>query len=77
VTVLGAVIDGKPNLVAAVTPDLVERGIKAGALIQQVAQVVGGGGGGRPTLAQAGGRDPSRLGEALALVAGLVEQILK
>ena len=74
VTVLGAVIDGKPNLVAAVTPDLVERGLKAGALIQQVAKVVGGGGGGRPTLAQAGGRDASKLGDALALVAGLVEE---
>ncbi len=71
---LGAVIDGKPNLVAAVTPDLVERGLKAGTLIQQVARVVGGGGGGRPTLAQAGGRDASRLGEALALVPGLVEE---
>ncbi len=76
VIVLGAVIDGKPNLVAAVTPDLVERGLKAGALIQQAAQVVGGGGGGRPTLAQAGGRDASRLGEALTLVPRLVEQIL-
>ena len=76
VIVLGAVIDGKPNLVAAVTPDLVERGLKAGTLIQQVAKVVGGGGGGRPTLAQAGGRDASRLGEALALVPGLVEQVV-
>jgi len=76
VIVLGAVVDGKPNLVAAVTPDLVERGLRAGALIQQVAQVVGGGGGGRPTLAQAGGRDASRLAEALALVPKLVEQIV-
>ena len=74
VTVLGAVIDGKPNLVAAVTPDLVERGLKAGTLIQHVARVIGGGGGGRPTLAQAGGKDASKLGEALALVPGLVEQ---
>jgi alanyl-tRNA synthetase len=74
VTVLGAVIDGKPNLVAAVTPDLVEHGLKAGALIQQVAKVVGGGGGGKPTLAQAGGRDASKLNDALALVAGLVEE---
>jgi len=72
-----AVSDGKPNRVGAVAPDLVERGLKAGTLIQQVAQVVGGGGGGRPTLAQAGGRDPSRLGEALALVPKLVEQIVR
>jgi len=68
VIVLGAVIDEKPSFVAAVTPDLVERGLKAGALIQQVARVVGGGGGGKPTLAQAGGRDPHRLDEALTLV---------
>jgi alanyl-tRNA synthetase len=74
VTVLGAVIDGKPNLVAAVTPDLVERGLKAGTLIQQIAKVVGGGGGGRPTLAQAGGRDATKLGEALALVPKLIEE---
>jgi alanyl-tRNA synthetase len=61
VIVLGAVIDGKPNFVAAVTQDLVERGLQAGPLVKKVARVVGGGGGGRPTLAQAGGRDPDRL----------------
>jgi alanyl-tRNA synthetase len=74
VIVLGAVIDEKPNFVAAVTPDLVERGLKAGSLVKQVASVVGGGGGGRPTLAQAGGRDAGRLDEALALVPELVAQ---
>ncbi|MGD9375520.1 MAG: alanine--tRNA ligase, partial [Anaerolineae bacterium] len=61
VIVLGAVINDKPNFVAAITPDLVERGLKAGDLVKQVATVVGGGGGGRPTLAQAGGRDAARL----------------
>jgi alanyl-tRNA synthetase len=76
VIVLGAVIDGKPNFVAAITPDLVERGLKAGNLIKQVARVVGGGGGGRPTLAQAGGRDPDRLDEALALVPQVVGELL-
>ena len=74
--VLGAVINDKPSFVAAVTPDLVERGLKAGTLVQEVARVVGGGGGGRPTLAQAGGRDPNRLDEALALVPKLVTDIL-
>jgi alanyl-tRNA synthetase len=68
VIVLGAIIDEKPSFVAAITPDLVERGLQAGPLIKRVARVVGGGGGGRPTLAQAGGRDPRRLDEALALV---------
>lgn len=68
VVVLGAAINGRPNLIAAVTPDLVNRGVDAGQLIRVIAPVVGGGGGGRPTLAQAGGKDPSRLPEALAQV---------
>jgi alanyl-tRNA synthetase len=72
VVVLGAIFDGKPSFVAAVTPDLVERGIHAGKLIQVVAQEVGGGGGGNPTLAQAGGRDAAHLEQALALVPDLV-----
>jgi alanyl-tRNA synthetase len=63
-------------LVAAVTPDLVQRGLHAGNLVKAVARVVGGGGGGRPTLAQAGGRDPGRLDEALATVPDLVKQTL-
>ncbi|MFN2303009.1 MAG: DHHA1 domain-containing protein, partial [Anaerolineales bacterium] len=65
VAVLGSEKDGKPIFIAAVTEDLVKRGLHAGKLIQQVAQVVGGGGGGRPTLAQAGGKDPSTLSDAL------------
>jgi alanyl-tRNA synthetase len=72
VIVLGAVMGGKPGFVAAVTPDLVQRGLKADALVREVAAVVGGGGGGRPTLAQAGGTDPERMGEALSLVPSLV-----
>jgi alanyl-tRNA synthetase len=74
VIVLGAVMAGKPNFVAAITPDLIKRGLHAGHLIEAVAQVVGGGGGGKPTLAQAGGRDVSRMSEALSLVPGLVEK---
>ena len=74
VIVLGAVMDSKPGFVAAITPDLVERGLHAGQLAKQVAQVVGGSGGGRPTLAQAGGRDVGRIGEALRLVPDLVER---
>ncbi len=72
VVVLGAVLGSRPNFVAAVTPDLVDRGLHAGHLVKAVAQVVGGGGGGKPTLAQAGGHDISRLGEALLLVPELV-----
>ncbi len=73
IIVLGAAIDSKPSLVAAVTPDLVSKGYDAVELIRQVARVVDGGGGGRPTLAQAGGKDVSRLSEALGLVPHLVE----
>jgi alanyl-tRNA synthetase len=76
VIVLGAVLSDKPNFIAAVTPDLVEQGLHAGNLVKAVAKEVGGGGGGRPTMAQAGGRDPSRMTEALSQVPGLVEQSL-
>jgi len=69
-------MDGRPGFVAAVTPDLVERGLHAGQLVKAVAQVVGGGGGGKPTLAQAGGKDVSKVGEALQIVSGLVAEYL-
>jgi alanyl-tRNA synthetase len=64
---LGSVKDDKVNLVSAVSKDLTPR-FNAGKLIQEVARVVGGGGGGRPDLAQAGGKDPSKLDAALNLV---------
>ncbi len=76
VVVLGAVLDGKPSLVAAVTPDLVERGLRADWLAKEVASLVGGGGGGRATLAQAGGRDASKLQEALAAAEGFLAERL-
>ncbi len=68
--------DGNPILIAAVTEDLVERGLHAGELVKYVAKPLGGGGGGRPTLAQAGGRDASKLEAALASVMQWVEQKL-
>jgi alanyl-tRNA synthetase len=73
---VGSAADSKVNLIASVSKDLTGR-VPAGKLIQEVAKVVGGGGGGRPDLAQAGGKDPAKLDEALALVPGLVEQRLK
>ncbi len=76
VVVLGAEIDERPQLIASVTPDLAARGLKADDLIRKVARIIGGGGGGRPTLAQAGGRDAGRLDEALSGVWELVEQTL-
>ena len=77
VVVLGTVINEKPSLIAAVTPDLIIRGLKAGDLIKRVAQVVGGGGGGRPDMAQAGGKDPEKLSEALDQVVAYIQENLK
>ncbi len=77
VVVLGTVSRGKPMLIAAVTPELIARGIKAGDLIKRVAAVVGGGGGGRPDMAQAGGKDPDKLSEALDQVAVFIRENLK
>jgi alanyl-tRNA synthetase len=76
VTVLGTVIDGRVHLVAAVTPALVARGVKAGAVVKAAATVAGGGGGGRDTMAQAGGRDPAKLPEAIAAARAAIEAAL-
>jgi alanyl-tRNA synthetase len=73
--VLGAVAEGKVALIAGVTPDLVGK-VKAGELVNFVAQQVGGKGGGRPDMAQAGGTDAGKLPEALRSVKDWVEQRL-
>ena len=73
VAVFATVNDGRPVLIAAVTKDLNSRGLKAGDLAGFVAKQLGGGGGGSPTLAQAGGKDASKLAEALGSVRGWVE----
>lgn len=62
---IGAVIDGKVSLTAAVTKDLIARGLSAGDCVKLAAKQVGGGGGGRPDMAEAGGKDPSKLVDAL------------
>jgi len=76
VVTLGAVIDEKPMLVASVTQDLIGRGMHAGNLLREAAKVIGGGGGGRPNMAQAGGKDADKLDAALAVVKPWVEQNL-
>ncbi|MBP6017309.1 MAG: alanine--tRNA ligase [Candidatus Promineofilum sp.] len=76
VAVLGMVNDGKPTIIATVTDDLIARGVKAGDLVREVARIVGGSGGGRPNMAQAGGGDPAKVGDALAAVGRLVEAAL-
>lgn len=76
VIVLASVENDKPLLIGALSDDLVKRGWHAGDLIKSVATVVGGGGGGRPNLAQAGGKDVGRLPEALQQVYEWVERKL-
>lgn len=76
VAVFGSVVDGAPGLVVAVTQDLVDRGLNAGKMINTVAAIVGGRGGGKPTLAQAGGKDATQLDAALASAAALVHEFL-
>ena len=78
VGVLGADIGGKVSFIAVVTDDLIKgRGLKAGDIVRGVAQLAGGSGGGKAHLAQAGGRDPDKLDEALEQVACIVGQQLK
>ena len=67
--VLGAATGGRVHLVASVAPSLVDRGVRAGAVVKIAAEVAGGGGGGRDTMARAGGRDPEKLPEAIAAAA--------
>jgi alanyl-tRNA synthetase len=74
VVVLGTALGDKPQLLAVVTPDLVKQHYHAGNLVKALAQIVGGGGGGRPDMAQAGGRDLAKLDEALAAVGRLVSE---
>jgi alanyl-tRNA synthetase len=74
VIVLGTVIDGRPSLLSMVTPDLVARGVKAGDVVREAATLIDGRGGGRPDLAEAGGKDPSKLDDALASVTDIVRR---
>jgi alanyl-tRNA synthetase len=77
VVVLGALVNEKPSFVVIVTPDLVGRGLHAGQIANQVAAVTGGKAGGRPEMAQGGGTDASRIGDALANVDELVRTALR
>ena len=72
VMVLASDIDGRPQIVVAVSDALVKDGVRAGDLIKPIAQVVGGGGGGRPQMAQAGGKDSSKISDALERARDLI-----
>ena len=74
IVVVGSVLEGKVNLVAAVTKDLTKR-FQAGKLVQEVARAVDGSGGGRPDMAQAGGKDPAKLDGALQAVYASVSRL--
>jgi alanyl-tRNA synthetase len=75
VIVLGAVNQDKVNLVAAVTPDLMDKGFHAGKLVKEVAARCGGGGGGRPDMAQAGGKHPEQLEGALKFAEEMISKL--
>jgi len=74
VVALGAVINDKPSMIVAVTSDLIARGFDAQQIVRASAPIMGGGGGGRPALAQAGGKDASKLQAALDQVVKQVER---
>ncbi|KAB2890756.1 MAG: alanine--tRNA ligase [Desulfobulbaceae bacterium] len=76
IAVLGGVIDEKAAILALVSRDLTDK-IQAGDLVRQVAAIVGGKGGGRPDMAQAGGPNADKLGEAIATVPAIVEAMIK
>ena len=77
VVVLVSSMEGKVNLIAMATDDAMNKGAHAGNLIKGIAGFVGGGGGGRPNMAQAGGKDPAGIDQAIAEVTNILESQLK
>ena len=68
IIVLGLVADNKPVLMVSVTSDLLEKGFSAVKIVKELALLIGGSGGGRPDMAQAGGKNPDKIEEALSKV---------
>ena len=77
IIVLAGIEDKKINLVASVSRDVIDKGIKAGDIVKKVSAVLGGNGGGRPDMAQGGGKDKSRIDEAFGLCRSYIEDSLK
>ena len=76
VVVLASAEDSKVQIVVAVTPDISKK-VRAGDIVKQIAPIVGGGGGGRPDFAEAGGKDSSKIGEMLGAARGVIEKLLQ
>jgi alanyl-tRNA synthetase len=76
VVVLASPAEGKVQIVVGVTPDLAKK-VPAGQVVKQLAPIVGGGGGGRPDFAEAGGKDPSKISDMLAASRGVIEKLLE
>ena len=74
--VLGFDEDGRATLLAGVTDDLIAKGLKAGDIVKDIAPIVDGGGGGRPQMAQAGGKNPKKIGDALTRAGEIIKQKL-
>jgi alanyl-tRNA synthetase len=74
--VLGFIEDGNATLLAGVTDDLVKKGLNAGDIVKQIAPLIEGGGGGRPQMAQAGGKNPEKIDDALAKAAEIIKEKL-
>jgi len=74
--VLGLVEDGNATLFAGVTDDLIAKGLKAGDIVKEIAPLIDGGGGGRPQMAQAGGKNPEKIDDALAKAAEIIKEKL-
>lgn len=75
--ILGSEDEGKVNFTAMATKDVISSGVHCGKIVKEVAAITGGGGGGRPDMAQAGGKIPEKLEEAISLVPTILEKFLK
>ena len=75
--VLASSFGDKVNLIVTATKDVVSRGVHSGKIIKEIAQMVGGGGGGRPDMAQAGGRDLSKINDSLKKAISIIELQIK
>ena len=73
IVILGSVIDNNPVLIAMVTQGLIGKSYHAGEIAKIAAPILGGGGGGRPDIAQAGGRDPEKLSDALKVAVEFIK----